>query len=495
VRPRTILDVARATRGRVLWRGVLPDPEAGAAPITGAAIDSREVRPGDLFVALPGDRGDGHEFLRDAFARGAAAAIVSGPRAARALEEGAGPLVAVEDPGRALLSLAGDERDALGATVVGVTGSSGKTCTKDLTAAVLTTRFRTVWSQASFNNEIGLPLTILAAAAETEAVVCEMGARGPGHIRLLCEVARPRIGVVTNVGLAHIGLFGSPEAIGEAKAELPEALPADGTAVLNADDPVVSSYASRTPARALRFGLGPDADVRAGSVKLQPGTGRARFTLVTPSGTAEVALTVPGQHMVANALAAAAVGHAMGLTPDGIAEGLAAAEVSGGRMDVFVAPGGFRVIDDAYNANPASMAAALRAARTVAGGGRLVAVLGEMAELGGIAAQEHARVGALVASLGVHRLLAVGEAAGTIADGALDAGLPSDRVERCGDAAAALRSVTARAREGDVVLVKASRVAGLDRLAAALRPPGERTTAGASGSPGPPNLEHTEANA
>jgi UDP-N-acetylmuramoyl-tripeptide--D-alanyl-D-alanine ligase len=378
------------------------------------------------------------------------------------------PLVDVSDPLAALSVLASRERGELPATFLGITGSTGKTCTKDFAAAVLATRRVVVASEGSFNNEVGLPLTLLRADEGTEAVVCEMGARGRGHIRRLCEVARPTVGVVTNVGVAHMELFGSPEVLRDAKAELPEALPADGVAVLNADDPVVRGYAGRTRAMVMWFGLRSDAEVRAEAVDVSPATGAASFILATPEGSAPVRLAAPGAHMVANALAAAAVGRALGIGLEDTAQGLAGARLSGSRMQLLVRADGLRVIDDAYNANPTSMAAALRAARGMAHEGRSIAVLGYMAELGPIAAEEHDRVGELVARLGIDELVVVGAEATPIAVAAEREGVEPDRIHLAGEAEQALTLLEGLVRPGDLVLVKASRVARLERVARAL---------------------------
>jgi UDP-N-acetylmuramoyl-tripeptide--D-alanyl-D-alanine ligase len=351
--------------------------------------------------------------------------------------------------------------------VVGITGSTGKTSVKDLAAAVLGVRFRVTASPRSFNTEVGVPLTILAADEATEVLVCEMGSRGKGHIRTLCEAARPAIGVVTNVGLAHMEMFGSPEAVADAKAELVEGLSAEGTAVLNADDPVVRDFASRTRARVLSFGTGPDADVRGEDLALDRG-GLASFTLRTAGGTERVELAIPGEHMASNALAAAACGVALGLTPGECAAALKEARVSAWRMETYRGAGGITVVNDAYNANPASMAAALKTARWMAGG-RCLAVLGEMAELGAIADQEHERVGELAARLGIDELVVVGLGARRIAVGAVREGVEADRVTVVDGLEQALGAVRAAVRPGDVVLVKGSRVAGLERLAEALR--------------------------
>lgn len=466
MRPRTVSELAACVEGFVV--GGRSDPT-----ITEVVVDSREARPGAVFFALPGDRSDGHAFVHDALGRGAEAAVVrSGWRTAHT-----GLLVEVAETSRALLRLARAERDLLTATVVGITGSTGKTCTKDFTASVLAERMRVVSSPASFNNEVGLPLTLFQATEETQAIVCEMGSRGRGHIRLLCEVARPVVGVVTNVGVAHMELFGSPDVLRDAKAELPESLPPEGVAVLNADDQVVRSYADRTAATTVLFGTAPGAQIRAEDVSMADRTGIPRFRLVTPSGAADARLTVPGEHMVPNALAAAGVGWALGISPDEIVQGLADARVTSGRMEVHATSGGLRVVNDAYNANPTSMAAALRAARWMAGPGRCIAVLGPMAELGPIAQEEHLRVGELLVRLGIHFLVAVGADARLIASGAQHEGMEPDHIHLADDAGGAVDIVRSLARHDDLVLVKASRAARLERVAEALLADGDRAGA------------------
>lgn len=451
MRTRRLSAIAEAVGGSVHGD---QDPE-----VTGVSVDSRTIGVGDLFVALPGERVDGRTFVADALARGAAAAMVRRPWTGTA-----GSIVEVDDPAQALLSLAADERQALSAIVIGITGSTGKTCTKDMTASVLAQRFQVVASPASFNNEVGLPLTILGAGPDTEAVVCEMGSRGRGHITLLCEVARPDVGVVTNVGVAHMELFGSPEVLRDAKAELPEALPEDGVAVLNADDPVVRAFAARTPARrVVTFGLSDDAVIRAESVEVDRATGKAAFDLITPDGTSHVGLSVPGEHMVPDALAAAAVGWSLGVTTQAIADGLAAAPVSAARMQM-IDLGSVRIVDDTYNANPTSVAAALKAVRWMAGDGRCIAVLGHMAELGTLDQVEHERVGELLARLGIDILVTVGDGARRIALGAEREGVEPDRIFKCDDVMQAAETVERMIRPGDLVLVKASRVCRLERV-------------------------------
>ncbi len=466
MRERTPAEVARAVGGRLHGSG---------SPVARVVVDSRLAGPGALFVALPGQRADGHDFVEDAFARGAGVCVVREDELARRWsgEPAGGALVAVADPGEALLRLAADERAGSAARLVGITGSTGKTSTKDLAAAVLGARYRTVASPASYNNEVGLPLTILSAPGEVEVVVAEMGGRGPGHITRLADVARPDVGVVTNVGTAHMELFGSREAIAEAKAELVRALPPGALAVLPTDDPVARGFARLTSARVLTFGTSPGAAVRAEEVVLDE-LGRASFTLAACGERARVQLSVAGEHMVANALAAAACGVGLGVSVAECAAALEEASVSPWRMEIFTTADGVLVVNDAYNANPESVAAALRAARWMARRGRLAAVLGKMAELGPIEEREHERVGELAARLRVDRVITVGPEARTVALAAVREGVEPENVASYDAPEEALADVRAWARGGDVVLFKASRVVGLERLAEALRPEGGR---------------------
>jgi UDP-N-acetylmuramoyl-tripeptide--D-alanyl-D-alanine ligase len=457
--PLTLAEVAAACRGE-LRDG---DPDASASAL---ATDSRAVVPGGLFVALPGSQADGASFAGAALQAGAVAVV------ARRGALGQGPRVEVDDPLDALGAIGAAVRGRSRAHVVGVTGSSGKTTTKDLLAAVLSTRMATVANTASFNNEVGLPLTLARLEPDTEALVVEMGARGHGHVASLARLARPEIGVVLNVGTAHIGMFGSQAAIAQAKGELVESLPASGTAVLNADDPLVWGMAERTAARVLSFGLGAGAEVRAEAVGLDQ-EGRASFKLRTPTGAAETTLPAPGEHLVQDALAAAAAGHALGLDPEDLARGLREAALSPMRMQVQRRSDGLTVINDAYNANPASMAAALKTLVAARRDGRLVAVLGEMAELGEQAPAEHDRLGGLVPRLGIERLVGVGELGEVTVRAARLEGMSPDEAIAVADGDAAVAALEAWLRPGDVVLVKASRVVALDRAAERLvRGPG-----------------------
>ena len=450
---RALSEIARAVDGEL--RG---DDRVASSVVT----DSRRAEPGSVFVALRGEHVDGHSFVDDAFAHGAAAAVVS--------RDGlGGTVVRVDDTGRALLALAADERRRMPhATVIGVTGANGKTSTKDLASAVLATRFRTHASPASFNNEIGLPLTLLGAPPETEVVIAEMGARRRGDVAMLCEIARPDVVAVTNVGVAHMEIFGSWEAIIAASAEPLDALDGDGIAVLNVDDPVVRGLASRVRGRLVRFGSSEEADVRAEEVAIDE-DGCASFLLVEGAERERVQLAVPGEHMVSNALAAAACGVALGVSASECAVALKDARISAWRMETLTTREGVRVLNDAYNANPESMAAGLKAARWMARDGRLAAVLGHMAELGPISFDEHERLGELIVRVGVERLITVGEPARAILRSAVREGqLPEDAADY-DEPAQAVDDLRAWMRPGDVVLVKGSRVAGLERVAEALR--------------------------
>jgi UDP-N-acetylmuramoyl-tripeptide--D-alanyl-D-alanine ligase len=453
----TLAEVAELTGG------ALNGPDA--ARVTGkVTLDSRTVAPGDLFVAVVGERVDGHDFFGAAAAAGAVAALST--RADDAL-----PTVVVDDPVAALGRLAAGVHARLtagGLRTLGITGSSGKTSTKDLLGQVLAAAGPTVSPPGSYNNDIGLPLTVLDADEATRFLVLEMGSRGPGHIARLCRIAPPQVGIVLNVGSAHLGEFGSPEGVAQAKGELVEALPQDGTAVLNADDPRVLGMAPRTVARVLTTGRGADAGVRAADVTLDD-SARARFTLVAAGEEHPVALQVTGEHQVANALSAAGAALAVGMTPAAAAAALSAATArSRWRMEVDRRADGVTVVNDAYNANPESMRAAL-AALTGLPGDRRIAVLGAMGELGPDAPAEHERLGRDAVAAGVDLIVAVGPDAVGIAEGAAAAGRRAgEESVHVPDRAAARELLSEVLRPGDVVLVKASRAYGLELLAADL---------------------------
>jgi UDP-N-acetylmuramoyl-tripeptide--D-alanyl-D-alanine ligase len=448
--------------------GVLADAEPSAVTSGPIVVDSRAAEPGAVFVAVKGDRVDGHDFAAAAVRNGAVAVLAQ--RALPGL-----PTVVVGDPVTALGALATSVLGELPAVaVVGITGSSGKTSTKDLVAGLLEPLGPTVAPPGSYNTEIGLPLTVLRADAQTEFLVLELGARGIGHIKDLTQIARPQVGVVLNVGSAHLGEFGSREAIAAAKAELVEALPPDGLAVLNADDPLVAAMAGRTAARVVTVGVSADADVRARGLGLD--AGRATFQLVAGGAeSAQVRLQLVGAHHVGNALAAAAVALELGASLAAVAAGLSAAVPrSRWRMEVSERADGVTVINDAYNANPESVRAALESLAAVAGSGpsrrRTWAVLGEMRELGEESEREHDAVGRLAVRGGVDRLVVVGDGAAAAYAGA-DAESSGDDgtlAYFAADAEAALALLADQVEAGDVVLVKASRAAGLERVAAGL---------------------------
>jgi UDP-N-acetylmuramoyl-tripeptide--D-alanyl-D-alanine ligase len=439
-----------------------------ATVVTGPVeYDSRRAAPGGLFLALPGEHVDGHDFAATAVEHGVAAVLASRPVAA--------PRIEVADGIEALTALAATVARRLDATVVGVTGSSGKTSTKDLLGAVLGTIGPTVAPTGSANNELGHPYTVLQADENTRFLVLELGARGIGHIRHLTEIAPPQIGVVLNVGTAHLGEFGSREAIAQAKGELVEALPPDGIAVLNADDALVAAMAARTAARVVTFGASAAADVRADDVSADE-LDRARFVLHHAGDSAPVQLRLVGVHHVGNALATAAVALNCGLSVNETAAALSAARpASRWRMELSERADGVVVINDAYNANPESMRAALSALVSVteARHGRSIAVLGHMAELGPSEQDEHEALGRFVAQLGIARLLTVGEPARAIGDAAALEGSDGTAATRTSadwvpDAETATARLRAELRPGDVVLVKASRAASLERVALAI---------------------------
>lgn len=488
----TLRDIADVVGGTL---HDVPDPEV---TVTGTVeFDSRRIGSGDLFLALPGEHSDGHNFAAAAIKAGAVAVLAARP-------VGVPAIVVAPDPGsvpasvvalahdsdgsgaavlRALARLAGAsvarlvDRDRPAAerlTVVGVTGSSGKTSTKDLLAAVLAPLGTVVAPPGSFNNELGHPWTALRADADTRFLVLEMSARGRGHIAALAEVAPPRIGVVLNVGTAHLGEFGSREAIAQAKGELVEALPehsAGGVAVLNIDDPQVSRMDTRTDARVVTFGMSPGAQMHATDIVLDA-EARAAFVLHTPNGSVPVRLAVHGEHQVSNALAAAAVALECGADLDTIAAALSGAHAaSARRMDVRTTAGGVTVINDSYNANPDSVRAALKALVTMSRADetprRSWAVLGEMGELGEESVIEHDRIGRLAVRLDVDRLIVVGTERPSRAmhQGAVMEGSWGEESILVPDIGAAIELLDNEIEAGDVVLVKASKSVGLWEVA------------------------------
>ncbi len=460
--PLTVSEIADVVSGTVVGA-------ADGAVVTSVVADSRAVTPGCMFVAIRGERVDGAEYAAAACADGAAVVLAD-----RALVDPYGaalPGIVVDDPVAALGRLAAWVRsNLLACTVVGITGSSGKTSTKDLVADVLSGVGSTVSAVGSFNTEVGLPLTVLAADENTRFLVLEMGMRGRGHIAYLAEIARPDVGVIVNVGSAHLGMLGSREAIAEAKAELVRALPPTGVAVLNADDQLVRAIADQTSARVVTFGETAGADVRATDVHLDAAA-RPTFTLTDAANSTSlpVSLQFSGEHYVSNALAAAAVALSVGASLVQVVDGLRrAAPVSRWRMEVAVAPGGFTVVNDAYNANPESMRAALKTLAAMAAGRRTWAVLGEMLELGESSREEHDAIGRLAVRLDISRLVCVGQGTRIMHLAASNEGSWGEESIHVPDVRAAIELLLAQVEPDDVVLVKASRSEGLERIAEAL---------------------------
>ncbi len=457
----TLAELATATGGEVA------PADAVAVAVDTLSIDSRTVGSGDLFVPLVAER-DGHDFVRSAVTAGAAAFLtaVDDDRLDLGPDQQAIPRIRVADTAEALTAIGALARSRIAGPVIGITGSVGKTSVKDLTRAACSSgsgaagpagsALRTVWASArSFNNEIGVPLTLANAPDDVGITILEMGARGIGHIAELCETARPTVGVITTVELVHSELFGSIEAVAQGKGELIEALPADGAAVLYADKPIVMGIAARSTAPVITFGMSTEADVRVSEVELDRSL-HPTFQLSHRGERRTVTVPVAGAHMAVNAAAAVATAIAAGVTFDQAAEAVGAVELSPWRMEVSTTASGALVVNDAYNANPTSMRAAL-AALVETGATELVAVVGEMAELGVEGPAEHAAVTAEAVAAGI-RVVAVGSP--SYGDGA-------DHVADI-DAALAVLGVL---DENTAVLVKGSRVAGLERLAARLLSP------------------------
>ncbi len=448
-------DLLRLTGGRLLNRS--------SRLIRGGAVDSRLVAAGNLFVALPGERTDGHVHLPEAITRGAAAVLVTRPIGDISDFDDV-TVVRVADGGAALGAVAAGWRRRFTPLVVGITGSIAKTSTKEAAAAVLGAARRTLRTEGNMNNEIGLPLTLLRLGPEHEAAVLEMGMYVGGEIADLAEMARPSIGVVTAVQPVHLSRIGSLEAVEQAKGELLEALPADGSAILNEDDPIVARMDARSAARALRYGFAKSAQVHADSVE-SAGTDGMRFRLRTPLGERPVTIPALGRLSVHNALAGAAVGVAAGLDLDTIVTGLTGGWAAPHRAQL-VRLRGATFVDDSYNASPASVLAALDLLTGIPG--RRVAVLGTMLELGEGHEAGHVAVGE-AAGRTAELLVVVGPEADGIVEGARTAGLDPARIHHVADVEDAVDVLRPRLRDGDAVLVKASRGIGLDRLVDAMR--------------------------
>lgn len=449
--------VLEATGGQLLVAG----PEN---LFCGISTDTRTLQPGELFVAIHGENSNGHDYLDAAKAKGAAGALVAEEVPGvqrRHLNCGEWTIIEVTDTTYALGMLAQAHRRRFSLPVIGITGSAGKTTTKELTAAILAQGHCVLKTEANFNNEFGLPRTLFLLTEAHQAAVVEFGMRGRGQIGYLTTLAEPTIGVITNVGLTHLELLGTAEAIALAKAELLDEMPACSLAVIPAGGPFAALLRAHAQGPVLTFGESDDADVRAGDVQLEA-DGCARFTLHAPGVSCAVRVGVPGRHQVWNALAAAAAALAAGATPGEVQAGLAGCATITGRMCVTVAPRDFTVIDDTYNANPDAMRATLQSLAEMRGG-KKVAILGDMLELGAAEVAQHREIGRLAMALGIDAVLAVGERAQDYVAGAADA-----RARWCPDHAAAVDAALALLAPGDCVLVKGSRSMHMETVVEAL---------------------------
>ncbi len=447
--PITAKDVLEATRGE------LASGDANTR-ITGVSTDTRRIKPGDLFFALTGDSSDGHKFLADALSRGASGVVVSHRVEARALA------IRVDDTLLALGRLAKWYRSKFDVTVVGVTGSVGKTTTKEMIAAVLSPKGKVLKNPGNFNNEIGLPLTVFDLAKNHDYAVLEMAMRGEGQIEYLADIARPRIAVITNIHITHIELLGSMDAIASAKGEILDHLPKDGCAILNADDRYFEYLKQRSKVKVVSFGESPNADIRAVSAGLDS-RGFCNFEVITPSGSFHVEIPVPGEHNIKDALSAIAVAEVLEVPHDKVQEALAKFQPPEKRSNVIPSKRGYVVIDDTYNASPASVKSALKTLSMMEGD-RKVAILGDMLELGEHALESHIDVGRAVQESGVDCLIVVGQLGKLIARGAIDSGFPLDAVSEFDDSVLAAKEVKSRLRERDVILVKGSRGMKMERV-------------------------------
>lgn len=462
----TLQDVLTGTGGALFG---LARPGENVA-FQGVGIDSRTIGAGDLFVAVRGEVHDGHRFVPDAVSRGASGALVGRGRAAEfASLDPRVALIEVDDTLAALGRLAAHWRAKFTLPVIGITGSVGKSSTKELAAAVLGTRLRVLKSPKSYNNEFGLPLSVLLIRPDTEAAILEMGTYGPGELAALSAIARQTIAVVTNIGHTHLERMGSQEGIARAKGELVAALPPDGVAILNGDDPLVRAMADLTGARVVFYGLGPACEPRATEI-VNHGLDGLTFTLHY-EGQSRVLERAPllGVHSIHTALAAAATGFAVGLTFDDVVRGLSNPHTPI-RLVVVPGPRGSRILDDSYNSSPASALAAL-AILAGAPAERRLAVLGDMLELGAYEEEGHRVVGRQVAEV-ADELLTIGPRARLIADEAVRAGMPGAAIHQLACKDEAMEWLARELRAGDLALIKGSRGLALEDVVAALRAPG-----------------------
>jgi UDP-N-acetylmuramoyl-tripeptide--D-alanyl-D-alanine ligase len=448
------LDEVLSAAGGVLVHG---DPHQ---VVTGVCTDSRQVKPGDLFIALKGERFNGHEFLTTAAHMGAVALVVMDDSP---MITGIA-MIKVADTLKALGDIAHFHRRRFPVPVIAITGSNGKTTTKDLLASVLGQELTLVKTEGNFNNEIGLPLTLLKMDSQTEAVVVEMGMRGLGQIQNLAGFAEPMIGLVTNVGFTHLELLKTQENIAKAKTELIESLPVNGLAILNGDDPLVREMNRSTQARRVFYGIdAPDLDYQAGMIEMNESG--SRFRVDFKNGSLELTLPIPGRHNILNAVAAVAVAKELGISNQSIQNGLAEPLLSGKRLHIFE-KNGYRLIDDTYNASPASVKAALDVLKSMDSGTRKIAVLADMLEMGPTSIEMHHSIGTYAAEAGVDRLFAYGELAKEYAKGMND--IVKGNGEYFSDKQALIDRLKTYIKPGDFILVKGSRGMKMEEIIYAL---------------------------
>lgn len=459
----TVEDLLKITGGE-LYAGT------GTGFLSGAIIDSREAKEGDLFFPLQGEQQNGHPFIADALKRGASASLLERSRIDQFSREDFPShknIIVVENCLESLQHLASVYCNRHEVTIVAITGSNGKTTTKDLIASVLNTRYRVLKTEGNFNNHIGLPLTLLRLEKEHEVAVLEMGMRGLGEIAFLCSLCPPDVGVITNIGESHLELLGSKENISKAKGELLESMNDEGTAVLNGDDPFLRKMGESFAGRTVYYGCDLPAELRAYDIHLHDKG--YKFSALLPEAEKEdFWVPLPGRHNVYNALAAVAVGLHLNLTPLKIREGLAAASFSAMRMERITTGGGVNLINDAYNASPTSMELALQSLKEWAGEALSIAVLGDMFELGEYAREGHLRVGRSLARMGIDYLVTVGKQALWMGEGAREGGLPPARIANCSDHDEALKMINTLPLQGSYMLVKGSRGMSMETIVESL---------------------------
>jgi UDP-N-acetylmuramoyl-tripeptide--D-alanyl-D-alanine ligase len=455
-RPWKVSEVLEATGGRLLC----PDNDA---VLTGISIDSRTIDKGALFVALSGQQHDGHRFVEQALSKGAGGVVVSEAYAAQASRDALKDCCcfAVPDTLRALGQLAAFRRRHSDVSVVAVTGTNGKTTTKEMTAAVLGRSFSVLKTEGNFNNLVGVPLTLFRLREDHEWAVLELGMNHPGEIAQLAEISKPQVGIITNVGAGHLEGVRNLDGVARAKGELLEALGQDGTAVLNVDDERLCRMAEGFPGRVVTFGIQSSAEVWA--VPVSQTTSRSSFDLCWYDESTRVRLNITGLGAIYNGLAAAAVGYRLGLSMEEVKEGLESIQAMPGRMEILKLPGGLHAINDTYNANPASMAQAVETLCALKGNGRGVFIAGDMLELGEYTETAHSQLGVLVARSGIARLFVTGDHATKVADGAVGAGMEAGRVF-VGSKAQILDALKSCLGPGDWILVKGSRMMAMEDI-------------------------------